>query len=162
MISKREFEDQWAVLEKRFNREHDPVVIRGYYELLSECMDTDEFKAACRHLFFTATWFPRPVDFLLVEAEEQWNLLFTAIGLFTPRSADWTVPWKKMSVAARSAATQIGGVRLLQDKDPIRLKKAFLEALEADHTTAAVPVLPSPPTLKDLPPHVRKALADGS
>lgn len=76
MIDRRVFAEQFAMLEDRFNREFSKDSKAMYYEVLSDELSTEEFQVAVRDIFRSATYFPKPDDFVeAVQGDEQQKAL---------------------------------------------------------------------------------------
>jgi hypothetical protein len=84
MIDPRVFRDEWRRLLARFGREWDRDQAKAYHEYLSPRMETAAFMASARSLWVSAKWFPRPADFLFLEASGDWEHVLRALDLCTP------------------------------------------------------------------------------
>lgn len=81
MIDESVFKSEWQILCERFNRQPSRILAVRYYQSLSGRMSTIEFRAACKRIFDSHEFFPRPDDFFEVvkgdvagEALGQWEL----------------------------------------------------------------------------------------
>lgn len=145
MIDRDEFKNTWAHLCERFRRPNDTKQSAAYYVFLNEQMDTGEFLKAARAIWATSKYFPRPADFLLVSAGNDWRHLLAAIEECKPPEWSWKKHYDQLSDRARSACEQLGGIHAMRtvfDKDVLRLKSAWERAYEQ---AAADAVLALPP-----------------
>lgn len=133
MIEVEIFKRHWRELLQRFGKPWDRNVAAAYYAFLSEVMDTEAFTSAARAIWATATWFPRPAEFLTAHAGADWPLVLRCIDGFRPPDWPWQKPWAEMSARGQAACNRLGGMESLKTahaKDPLRLKKAWEEAYE--------------------------------
>ena len=70
MIDRRKFTAWWQRLEARFGKTEGADAYLIYLE--SQGMITEAFEAAAAAVWATSRFFPRPADFLLVEAGSAW------------------------------------------------------------------------------------------
>lgn len=150
MISAEAFAAAWQMLHERFPRA--PEHFESYHAWLDERMDTDAFVLAAEHLWATARFFPRPIDFLLVEAEREWKAVLAALHRSNAHP-DFQASKALLEIGgkARSAVYALGGIEGAQNalqRDPVRFKAAWLEAYEAED----VPALPAGPARKEIAP----------
>jgi hypothetical protein len=135
MIDHEIFGAAWKRLCVRFGRKVDSEEAADYHEYLSEQLGTEDFLAACRTLWATATFFPRPADFVLVGAADDWSRVLGAVEKYTPPQAEWVQPWRSLSPRARAACDQIGGIsamRAIYERDVLRLRTAWEKAYEQE------------------------------
>lgn len=135
MIDRDAFKRTWAQLCARFGKQSDPQQAVAYYEFLTEQLDTQAFIAAARAIWATSTWFPRPVDFVLVIAAGEWRLVLEAVGKYAPPDAAWLTAWEALSERSRAACKQLGGLsamRTIYDRDVLRLKSEWERAYEQE------------------------------
>lgn len=154
MIDRSEFTRAWKHLCSRFGKQDDGEQAAAYLRYLDDQISTQEFMGAARALWATAKWFPRPVDFLLVAAGDDWQAVLSAAAGFSPPGWDWTTHWDAMSPRAQEACKRLGGmdaVRKLWEKDLVKLKSEWERAYEQ---SAAQEIALTP-----LPPPVQKVLA---
>lgn len=71
MIDRDTFDDAFAMLEDRFKRDHGQETRAMYYRILSDELTTDQFQLAARKLFRSATYFPKPDDFVKAVGGDQ-------------------------------------------------------------------------------------------
>lgn len=140
MIDKDVFLKEMSLLEARFGRTIEDAVFNGYYEILSEKLDNQQFSAACKRVFAEEDFFPSPNKFLqkvqantedLAVLEWEWILRASAsghsfIGGLTP--------------TAEKALKAIGGLRAVGMADlefaiP-RMRKEFIASYKAHSSTA--------------------------
>lgn len=146
MIERAEFMRAWEHLCGRFGRDPDPGQAAAYYGFLSEQMETESFLRAARTLWATAKWFPRPADFLLLEASGEWRCVLAAIEACHPPDWRWMDHVREMSPRGQAACDSLGGIhamKIIHDKDVLRLKTAWDAAYE-QATAETVLALPAP------------------
>lgn len=146
MIERAAFKQAWGHLCTRFGRSDDPAQAVQYFDYLSEQMGTDEFLRAARAVWATARYFPRPADFLLIAAADEWMLVLRCIEGFRGPDWPWREPWERLSKRAQDACNLLGGMEALKGaaaRDPLRLKAAW-EAAYEQAAASAVLALPAP------------------
>lgn len=138
MIEEGVFRSEWAALCERFrltgDREPSQLMLRRYYEFLTERLTTQQFEAAARQLYATQTFFPRPQDFVEAalgspreRASQEWPAFRRAIG--GDREAR-----EALSDEAHHAAALLGGWQALGRTSLSEmewLRKRFLEVHES-------------------------------
>jgi hypothetical protein len=128
MIEQQTFSRAWKRLCTRFGRTVDADEAADFHEYLSARMSTPEFLAAAQSLWATAKWFPRPADFVLVDASGEWRRVLEAVSRYSPPDAAWVKPWDALSERAQAACRQLGGLsamRAIYERDVLRLKAAW-------------------------------------
>lgn len=148
MVERTQFHQVWLSLCERFGQDARPNQEMAYYRYLNEQMDTPTCLAAARALWATAKWFPRPADFLLAGAADDWARVLECVRLHHPPEWGWVEPWKRMSERSRAACLALGGIPAMKTcagNDPIRTKKAWEDAYEQATTSEAL-ALPAPST----------------
>lgn len=130
MIDATEFRAAWVLLCERFNREASDLLMQAYYDDLSPEMDTESFKAACRHVFRHREFFPRPADFLEAgkpdvnaEALAQWETVQQVMS-------GNDEPYHSLNPEAKRVIKLIGGVGTLRNTDLDRIpfvRREFFE-----------------------------------
>jgi hypothetical protein len=166
VIDRDTFDQVWASLEDRLNRKHSVDTHTMYYAFLTPQMDTAEFLAAASALWAGATWWPRPVDFILAAARGEWTLVQEAAEAHY--GPDWPAvngypdgrraPWPLVSERSKEAVRIVGGiaaVRAACEKDPVRAREAWEKALEQVAAEAATKIAPAG-VFKALAPGVRR------
>lgn len=132
MIEKRKFLAWWARLEERFGVTPGADAYLRYLE--SQRMDTASFETAAASVWATSRFFPRPADFLLVEAGAAWMaVLQHAPQLLPPASSRerWDEARAVIPDRAFTALQTIGGPAAVRDSHDIaRLRREFLDAFE--------------------------------
>ena len=132
MIDLDTFNEEWAALAGRFGKADNATQAAAFYDFLTDRMETPDFVAAARTLWANARWFPRPVDFLLVGAADEWARVMECMEL-SGKLLAWGEQWQALSSAARAACLALGGVptlKTMHDKDSIRAKNEWEKALE--------------------------------
>lgn len=145
MIDRKEFLNVWAHLCTRFGRQNDADQAAAYFEFLSEQMDTEPFINAARGIWATSRFFPRPADFLLLEASSEWQIVLQAVGEYTPPHGEWHKHWKLLTPRSVDACRSLGGIssmRLMYERGDIPRLKAEWERAYEQCTTDAVLALP--------------------
>lgn len=153
VIERNEFIRRWRQLCVRFSRADDPEQAASYLGYLSGQMSTGEFIGAAKALWATAKWFPRPVDFLLVAAGNDWTLVLDAASKFSPPEWAWTAAWAEMSPRCQEAVRRMGGmdaVRRIWERDVVKLKTEWEKAYEQSAAAEIARALP-PATVQALP-----------
>lgn len=132
MIDKKVFHREWVPLAARFGKEENVGQEAAYWAFLNPLMGDEEFTAAARTIWATAKWFPRPADFLLVNAAAEWAGVMECMER-SGRLHAWHEQYAALPERARKACMALGGVPILKtlhDKDPIRAKTEWERALE--------------------------------
>lgn len=141
MIDRQAFHRAWEHICARFGRDPDPRQEAAYFEFLSAQMDTEEFTAAARAVWATAKWFPRPADFLFLASTTDWRHVLAAVEACVSPSFDWFPHFERVSKIGQDACRSLGGIptmRTIWERDILRLKKAWEEAVEAEAANAVV------------------------
>lgn len=112
MIGREVFDDAWALLCERFNREPSRALAVAYYKILSPQMDSEEFRAAANRIFRGHEFFPRPDDFL--EAEDADTRALTAWEQ-VHRLMQGFATAEQLDPEARRAVRLLGGERKLRN-----------------------------------------------
>jgi hypothetical protein len=132
MIDRRKFAAWWQRLEARFGKTEGADAYLLYLE--SQGIDTTAFERAAAAVWATSRFFPRPADFLLVEAGAAWvAVLKNAPALVPPLTGKIAWDQARASIPDRAfdALTSIGGPTALRDAhDMARFRRDFLEAYE--------------------------------
>lgn len=156
MIDKEVFVSEIRALERRFGHDlHEDEVTR-YHDYLSERMSTDQFRDACRAVWATREFFPRPADFVEVTAGREWRTVIEAIGAHNPpHDSGWIILHDRASERSVEAVRALGGLPSLvtvYDRDPIRARKVWMEAYKTAVVEDAMDALPSGDRGPSLPP----------
>lgn len=138
MIDQGVFKTEWEIMCERWNREPSRAMAARYYQSLSARMDTESFRAVCRHLFDTSEFFPRPDDFVEAAAGnseeralEEWDNCWKAM-------CGPDAPLQRMSEAGRKTLRLMGGIHQLRNIDLNSLpfvRKEFLRLYSHAHET---------------------------
>lgn len=162
MISPEAFAAGWEMICRRWRRADaqgrlavDHLEADDYHRFLSPLMGDEEFTAACRAVWATREFFPRPCDFLLVAAGGEWGLVLRCLDARRGKTA-WHEEWRALSERGRGACTALGGMDALLaafDRDPVRLRQAWEREYEVQ---AQVQALAAPVSQKRLGAGIRK------
>ena len=131
---------EWAraflALAKRFGRTPDTEEARMYGAYLDSCgLTVDEAVAACRSLWATARFWPRPADFLEVTAEREWAKVLY-LSQRHGSDPEYRAVWDTLTLDAKDAIGSLGGIHTLKEaRSILRVREAFFDALS--RTTAA-------------------------
>jgi len=130
VIDRAVFLTHWKRICRRFDRAFDRDTLTetdDYFEFLSARMSTEDFDEAARAVWATARFFPRPADFLSVQAGHEWRTVLEFSSDF-----DRDV-WAQLTVAAKLATEAIGGTAVVRgSRDLVRLRTAWLDAYERE------------------------------
>lgn len=132
MIDRRRFAAWWQRLEGRLGKADGADAYLLYLE--SQGMETEAFEAAASAVWATSRFFPRPADFLLVEAGSAWDTVRIVapelLRLFGDAEA-WRAIRQKIPDRAWRALSSLGGPTALRDStDLVRFRREFLDAYE--------------------------------
>lgn len=135
MIYKNTFLTVVNDLGEYYNRKLGEVVIRVWFNYLSERLSTEEFILACEQALIKSQWMPTP-EMLVEYAKGASNLQVQADWdkcLKKAANADFTQPsdLSELDEAARYALNAAGGFRQIAHCKPQDLpfvRKAFVEA----------------------------------
>ncbi len=141
MISRELFLGHWQRICRRFGRTFDAGNLRDaedYLDFLGPRMSDEEFDEAARAVWATAKWFPRPADFLGVQAANEWR---TVLELATNFNGD---VWAQLTTAAKLATEALGGTAGIREaRDVGRMRERWIDAYEQEvQAEAAVRRLP--------------------
>lgn len=132
MIDKHTFAAWWQRLEARFGETQGADAYLAYLE--SQGLETQDFASAAASVWATSRFFPRPADFLLVQAGAAWAaVLKHAASLVPPVSSReaWDDARAAIPERAFKALGTIGGpVALRECSDLARFRRDFLDAFE--------------------------------
>ena len=138
MIDWERFKLAMLHIGKRTASTPDTETLTMMYQYLSPQLTTEEFLAAARNVWKTATFFPAPVAFLETRCRAEWLEVMALISDFRPPNTadDWHERWLSLSEAARSAIKGLGGPLAFKEqvfnKSITRAKeKFFAEYIEA-------------------------------
>ncbi len=156
MIDRDVFKAQWNLILGRFGREWDAPQAAAYFGFLSDQMETEEFKAAAAALWATATFFPKPSEFLMIGAARDWPLVLKAIDTCHAPDWSWAEHFRALSPRGRAACIRLGGIPAMKEQlaargDVTRLKTDFDKSFEQETAaTAAALAISAPPALAAL------------
>lgn len=126
MLDRAVFVREITLLADRFNRDVSEQVLALYFDMLSRELATNSFVAACRQVFYSATFFPSPAEIVAAvrgapkdQAVLEWFELVEKHNR-SERAA--------LSPAGHYAYKAIGGHYAMQSQDAGLLKRDFLEA----------------------------------
>jgi hypothetical protein len=132
VIDRPTFTAWWQRLEGRFGQTEGADAYLLYLE--SQGVGTGEFAAAAAAVWATSRFFPRPADFLLVQAGSAWvSVLEHAPKLVppVPSKAVWDEARAAIPERAFKALGSIGGpIALRGTSDLARFRRDFLDAYE--------------------------------
>lgn len=159
MIDKRTFVAWWKRLEDRFGQTPGADAYLGYLD--SQGMDSDEFELAASAVWATARFFPRPADFLLVQAGQAWDAVRKNVSdLQTRDEAAWFAARARIPDRAWKVLATLGGPpAVLDTRDLSRVRRDFLDAYEltvAEEAMGALRVEPGGERVVALLPRVVK------
>jgi hypothetical protein len=132
VIDRHKFTAWWQRLEARFGKTEGADAYLLYLE--SQEVGTEAFEAAAAAVWATSRFFPRPADFLLVQAGSAWVSVLEHAPKLVPPVPSKTV-WDEARAAipdrAFKALGTIGGpVALREASDLARFRRDFLDAYE--------------------------------
>ena len=145
MIERRKFVTWWKRLEERFGETPGADAYLAYLE--SQGLETHDFEAAAAAVWATSRFFPRPADFLLVEAGRAWVVVLKNLpSLQSPDEQAWDAAKRRIPARAWDALASLGGASaLLKARDITRVRRDFLDAYEmtvAGHAIGALSIEP--------------------
>jgi hypothetical protein len=130
MIERSVFLTHWKRICRRFDRAFDKDTLTetdDYFDFLSARMSTEEFDEAARAVWATSRFFPRPADFLSVQAGHEWRTILEMATAFD-RDA-----WAQLSTAAKLATEALGGTEAIRgSRELVRLRAAWFDAYERE------------------------------
>lgn len=107
MIEREAFVGGWARLEERFG-EHDGS--DAYYEYLTDRLTTAQFTAACRTVWATREFFPRPVDFVIAAHADLLSRIRQTAIAWSKDDGTWLTKAGGKDSLAMDVVRSIGGV----------------------------------------------------
>lgn len=145
MIDRETFLWHWKRICRRFGKKFDQQNLtdaEDYLAFLERRMPTEEFEEAAQAVWATAKWFPRPADFLRVQAGREWRTVLELV-------AAWDKPtWAGLTTNARLATEAVGGLTSIgAAKDVGRTMTLWLDAYEREVQADAAVLPDTRPTL---------------
>lgn len=132
MIDTRVFGAWWARLEERFGKQPGADAYARY--LNAQGMGSQEFEGAASALWATSRFFPRPAEFLFIEAGIAWKCVQDNAPRMVPpvkSREDYDEARGLIPPRAWEALQSLGGPRVVADShDLVRLRRDFLDAYE--------------------------------
>ena len=127
MIDSEVFSKAFALICERFNRDVSLDLSGYYHREISERMDTEQFRAACKRILNTGHFFPSPEDFWggasnEAAALDQWDLCQRVM------EGEWHI-LDHMSPAGQRVVALLGGPSRLGQTPPDSIpfvRKEFL------------------------------------
>lgn len=143
MIARELFLEHWQRICRRFDKAFDRSNLRDaedYMDFLGPRMSDEEFDEAARAVWATAKWFPRPADFLAVQAANEWRTVLELAQAFEAET------WAQLTTAAKMATEALGGTAAIRKaRDVGRTRERWIDAYEREvQAESAVKRLASP------------------
>ena len=130
MIEPAVFLTHWKRICRRFDRVFDAENVSesgDYLDFLSARMSTEDFDEAARSVWATARFFPRPADFLSVQAGHEWRTVLEMATNFDRET------WGQLTTAAKLATEAVGGTDGIRaSRELVKLRAAWLDAYERE------------------------------
>jgi hypothetical protein len=130
VIDRSTFLAHWKRICRRFERPFDQgnlVEADDYHAFLDARMSTEEFDEAARAVWATARWFPRPADFLGMQAGHEWRTVLE-LAQGWDREA-----WAQLTTAAKLATEAVGGTAGIREaREVVKLRGAWFDAYERE------------------------------
>lgn len=120
MIDERHFQQVWRNFASRWPKQRDDVELAYlYFRFLAPRLTNGTFEQAAMQLWASASFFPRPIDFLLSEVDQDYQHACAAARLFNAMGEGalaYKAKLELMSPIGQSAVESIGGIITLRQK----------------------------------------------
>lgn len=133
MIDQTQFDNAMAFIAERCAKPPGEKQLAMYYAFLSPRLNDQEFLEAAKSHWSSAEFFPPPIAFMKVRAENEWERLQLAMKLHTPPHVQpgFHDAFLALDPTTVRTLSKMGGIAAFKErhlnKDPVRAMSKFRE-----------------------------------